>query len=153
MSSIKLNLQTFEPILENGDFVIVDELEEVAQDITVGFLVWAGEHFLDRLKGFRHTRVLGKNLSIVRDHEIRRIITETHCVKKIVSYDFQYNDGRARVDIEIETCFGLLSQAFQLFPFGGFDDASASDLTGDGIFVTTNAGGMIVTNNGALVNI
>lgn len=92
MRDFKLN-STGNVAIENADFVVIQDDEEIAQSLKIRLKMWLdelgkGEWFLDSSLGVDYLRIVFKKHFDVVDieAEIRRVITETFGVTRIEKY-------------------------------------------------------------------
>jgi hypothetical protein len=84
---IKINADGSFP-MENGDLIIIDELDEVTQSLRIRLKMWYQEWFLDNRLGVKYYElILIKNYSLPAiEAHLRQIILDTQHVITILEY-------------------------------------------------------------------
>lgn len=120
---IALNISKNDLVLQNGDLIIIDNTERVAQQVLITLRFWLGEWFLDTREGVPYLEyVLVKNPNM---SHIRQILTEkiqsVEGVKRIISLDFDFRRVARElyVDFEVDTDYGLITERAVLGYGGG----------------------------------
>ena len=120
---IALNISKNDLVLQNGDLIIIDNTERVAQQVLITLRFWLGEWFLDTREGVPYLEyVLVKNPNM---SHIRQILTEkiqsVEGVKRIISLDFDFRRVARElyVDFEVDTDYGLITKRAVLGYGGG----------------------------------
>jgi hypothetical protein len=94
------------------DFRLVDKAEQVRQQLLIKLKLWVGEWFLDTEFGTPYLQqILGKQLTLSGAiASIRKSILEVDGVRKIVSFDYIFNNATRTltVDFSVETPYGLV---------------------------------------------
>ena len=111
---IAMNVNSNDLILKDGDLLIIDNAERVAQQILISLRFWLGEWFLNETEGVPYLEyILVKNPNI---NHGRQILTETiEAVPGVVSVDsmtidFDQKGRQLAVDYSATTDFGLLTK-------------------------------------------
>lgn len=111
---IAMNVNTNDLIVKDGDLMLIDNAERVAQQILITLRFWYGEWFLNTTEGVPYLEyILVKNPNLAH---VRQILTEAiESVPGVVSLDsmdFEYDrQGRTlAVDYSATTDFGLLTR-------------------------------------------
>ena len=111
---IAMDVGTNDLILKDGDLMLIDNAERVAQQILITLRFWYGEWFLNTTEGVPYLEyILVKNPNLAH---VRQILTEAiESVPGVVSLDsmdFEYDrQGRTlAVDYSATTDFGLLTR-------------------------------------------
>lgn len=88
MIDFKIDLTTLNLVIENGDFVLVKDNDEIAQSLRIRLNMALGNWFLDNRIGLDFFGIIfNKNSSEDQiRREIRRVITETVGVISILKY-------------------------------------------------------------------
>lgn len=107
----KLDIETFEPILDNGAFVMVEGKDEVIQDLTVALRVFLKEWQFDESVGLDWLgRVFWDHPQALRDAEIKRAILAVDDVISISSFATRENlDETITIEFSVLTTFGIAS--------------------------------------------
>ena len=111
---IAMNVNSNDLILKDGDLLIIDDAERIAQMILISLRFWYGEWFLNETEGVPYLEyILVKNPNI---NHVRQILTETiEAVPGVVSVDsmtidFDQKGRQLAVDYSATTDFGLLTK-------------------------------------------
>jgi hypothetical protein len=93
MIDFKIDFTTNNLSIENGDFVLVKDADEVAQSLRIRLKMALGEWFLDNRIGTDYFGKIFKKGATDEDisTELRRVILETQGVKAILSYSQSRN--------------------------------------------------------------
>lgn len=101
-------------ITEEGDFLLIDDAERVAQQIKITLLTMLGEWFLDTSHGIPYLeRILVKNPNLQLIKSIfRDKISNIPDVKKVNKLNLVFDRvGRnLRVNFEVESTYGLITR-------------------------------------------
>ena len=115
---IAMNVATNDLVLENGDLMIIDNAERVAQQILISLRFWQGEWFLRTADGVPYLeRILVKNPNLAH---IRQILTEqiqaVPGVEIVNNMDLDYDQQARslRVEYTAKTNYGLLTRTVTL---------------------------------------
>ena len=107
---LKLDTATHDVVIENGDLLLIDEAEEVAQSAKIRVLTWQGEWILDYTRGVPW---LDKIFSVsVSDTEkkqiIRKEIINTLGFKDLINIDLgmDYSAHGAQITFSGTTIYG-----------------------------------------------
>lgn len=111
---LAMNVQTGDLVVRNGDLMIVNNRERVAQQVLITLREWRGEWFLKTADGVPYLEyILVKNPNIAH---VRQVLTEAiegvEGVKKCTELDLQFNRvlRTLSVSYEIETDYGLITR-------------------------------------------
>lgn len=108
---IKINLDTGELVIENGDLAFVSGVEAVKQSLMIRLRFFLGEWFLDNTAGVDWFSVLGKKFTPEQPRALaRKALLETPGVDAVTSLDVAF-DGRTRalsVRWSVSTDYGQL---------------------------------------------
>lgn len=111
---IAMNVNTNDLIVKDGDLMLIDNAERVAQQILITLRFWYGEWFLNTTEGVPYLEyILVKNPNLAH---VRQVLTEAiESVPGVVSLDsmdFEYDrQGRTlAVDYSATTDYGLLTR-------------------------------------------
>ena len=75
MRDLAMNINTNDLVLENGDLLLIDDAERVAQQILISLRFWAGEWFLNTTHGVPYLEyILVKNPNLAH---VQQVLTET----------------------------------------------------------------------------
>lgn len=111
---LAMNINTHDLIIRDGDLMLIDNAERVAQQVKITLCFWYGEWFLDTNDGtpyLEHILVKNPNIS-----HIRQIISEriksVEGVVSLDSLDLFYNSRERTLDVEYEvtTDYGLITR-------------------------------------------
>ncbi len=107
MIDFKIDFTTNNLAIENGDFVLVKDADEVAQSLTIRLKMATGEWFLDNRIG---TNYFGKILKKSANEqeiatELRRVIQETQGVNSITSYSQTRINRKLNVNFTVSTIY------------------------------------------------
>ena len=101
-------------VLHDGDVLLIDNAERVAQQILITLRFWLGEWFLDTKDGIPYLEyVLVKSPNLLH---IRQIFTEAmekvDGVKRVeeMNLAFDVKNRSLRVDYEVSTDYGLITR-------------------------------------------
>ena len=114
MYDIALNAKKHELIIENGDMLLINNAERIAQQIKITILEWLGEWFLDLRDGVPYREyVLIKNPNL--NHIRSILITKMSAVNgvdkvKTMTLDLDKKNRVLTVDFEVLTSFGLITR-------------------------------------------
>ena len=111
---IALNISKNDLVLQNGDLIIIDNTERVAQQVLITLRFWLNEWFLDTREGVPYLEyILVKNPNI---SQIRQILTQqirnVEGVKNVVylDLDFKRVTRELYVYFEVDTDYGLVAE-------------------------------------------
>lgn len=92
--------------IENGDFVLVNEIDQIKQHVTVALNTFYGEWILDREKGIDYTFGL-RNMHFL-ENKVRKQIMDVDKVKSINNFEFKFSrdDLTINVSADILTDYG-----------------------------------------------
>lgn len=118
MLDLALDAKKHDLIIVDGDFIVIDNAERVAQQIKIQLLTWLGEWFLDTTHGVPYLDyILVKNpnleliASIFREQIMK--VDDVDCVNSLeIDYDAQTRT--MTVDYEASTSYGLVSRKEKL---------------------------------------
>lgn len=109
---LAMNMATGDLVLRDGDVLLIDNAERVAQQILITLRFWLGEWFLDTKDGIPYLEyVLVKSPNLLH---IRQIFTEAmekvDGVKRVeeMNLAFDVKNRSLRVDYEASTDYGLI---------------------------------------------
>ena len=111
---LAMDMATGDLVLHDGDVLLIDNAERVAQQILITLRFWLGEWFLDVQDGIPYLDyVLVKSPNLLH---IRQIFTEA--IEKIegvqrveeMKFAFDVKNRSLRVDYEVSTNYGLLTR-------------------------------------------
>ena len=101
-------------LTDDGDIMLIDNAERVAQQIVISLRFWLGEWFLDTSLGVPYLEyVLVKNPNI---NHVRQVIAEAIMqvtgVSKVARLDFDYDAPNRALSViyEVETDKGLITR-------------------------------------------
>lgn len=111
---LAMDMATGDLVLHDGDVLIIDNAERVAQQILITLRFWLGEWFLDTKDGIPYLEyVLVKSPNLLH---IRQIFTEAmekvDGVKRVeeMNLAFDVKNRSLRVDYEASTDYGLITR-------------------------------------------
>jgi hypothetical protein len=111
---IAMNVNSNDLIVKDGDLMLIDNAERVAQQILITIRFWYGEWFLNTTEGVPYLEyILVKNPNLAH---VRQILTEAiESVPGVVSLDsmeinFDRQGRTLAVDYSVTTGFGLLTR-------------------------------------------
>lgn len=111
---LAMNVQTGDLVVRNGDLMIVNNGERVAQQVLITLREWLGEWFLKTSDGVPYLEyILVKNPN---EAHIRQILTETiqsvEGVKGVTELEFSFNRilRTLTVSYEIATDYGFITK-------------------------------------------
>ena len=109
-------------LTDDGDIMLIDNAERVAQQIVISLRFWLGEWFLDTSLGVPYLEyVLVKNPNI---NHVRQVIAEAIMqvtgVSKVDRLDFDYDAVNRALSViyEVETDKGLITRK-EVLGYGG----------------------------------
>lgn len=118
MLDLGLNAKTHDLIIDNGDLIVIDNAERVAQQIKIQLLTWAGEWFLDTRHGVPYLDyILVKNPNMELISSIfREQIMSVDDVDSVNSLEINYNAQTRTMEVEYEasTTYGLVRRKEKL---------------------------------------
>lgn len=111
---LAMDMATGDLVLHDGDVLLIDNAERVAQQILITLRFWLGEWFLDTKDGIPYLEyVLVKSPNLLH---IRQIFTEAmekvDGVKRVeeMNLAFDVKNRSLRVDYEASTDYGLITR-------------------------------------------
>ena len=111
---LAMDMATGDLVLREGDVLLIDNAERVAQQILITLRFWLGEWFLDTKDGIPYLEyVLVKSPNLLH---IRQIFTEAmekvDGVKRVeeMNLTFDVKNRSLRVDYEASTDYGLITR-------------------------------------------
>lgn len=111
---LAMDMATGDLVLRDGDILLIDNAERVAQQILITLRFWLGEWFLDTKDGIPYLEyVLVKSPNLLH---IRQIFTEAmekvDGVKRVEEMNlvFDTKNRSLHVDYEVSTDYGLLTR-------------------------------------------
>ena len=111
---LTMDMATGDLVLHDGDVLLIDNAERVAQHILITLRFWLGEWFLDTKDGIPYLEyVLVKSPNLLH---IRQIFTEAmekvDGVKRVeeMNLAFDVKNRSLRVDYEASTDYGLITR-------------------------------------------
>nr|DAI65719.1 MAG TPA: baseplate wedge protein [Caudoviricetes sp.] len=111
---IAMNVNTGDLVIRNGDLVLIDHAERVAQQILITLREWLGEWFLDTRDGVPYLEyILVKNPN---ENHIRQILMEkisgVEGVSSVTSMALAMNNFSRTLAVEYaaETTYGLIKR-------------------------------------------
>lgn len=111
---LAMDMATGDLVLRDGDVLLIDNAERVAQQILITLRFWLGEWFLDTKDGIPYLEyVLVKSPNLLH---IRQIFTEAmekvDGVKRVeeMNLAFDVKNRSLRVDYEVSTDYGLITR-------------------------------------------
>lgn len=111
---LAMDMATGDLVLHDGDVLLIDNAERVAQQILITLRFWLGEWFLDTKDGIPYLEyVLVKSPNLLH---IRQIFTEAmekvDGVKRVeeMNLTFDVKNRSLRVDYEASTDYGLITR-------------------------------------------
>ena len=114
MYDIALNAKKHDLIIENGDFLLINNAERIAQQIKITILEWLGEWFLDLRDGVpyrEYVLIKNPNLNHIRSILITKISNVSGVDKvKTMTLDLDKKNRVLTVDFEVLTSFGLITR-------------------------------------------
>lgn len=111
---LAMNVQTGDLVVQNGDLMIVNNGERVAQQVLITLREWLGEWFLKTSDGVPYLEyILVKNPN---EAHVRQILTEAiesvEGVKNVTELEFVFNRilRTLTVSYEIDTNYGFITK-------------------------------------------
>ena len=111
---LAMDMATGDLVLHDGDVLLIDNAERVAQQILITLRFWLGEWFLDTKDGIPYLEyVLVKSPNLLH---IRQIFTEAmekvDGVKRVEEMNlvFDVKNRSLHVDYEVSTDYGLITR-------------------------------------------
>lgn len=111
---IAMNINTNDLVLQDGDLMLIDDAERVAQQILISLRFWYGEWFLNTSEGVPYLEyILIKNPNIAH---VRQVLTEAieqvEGVQSVdsMTIDFDRQWRRLAVDYAVTTSYGLITR-------------------------------------------
>lgn len=117
---LKLDPDTGDLVVENGDLVLIDDADVVAQMLRLKLRTVLGEWFLDTTSGVDYFRKIlrkGVQQSAV-ESELRSAIVSVPHVEALRRFDAEYDEGarRFRLDFVVQTDLGDVSLSVTVPP-------------------------------------
>ena len=119
---LAMDMATGDLVLHDGDVLLIDNAERVAQQILITLRFWLGEWFLDVKEGIPYLEyVLVKSPNLLH---IRQMFTEAieqvEGVQRVEEMElaFDIKNRSLRVDYEVSTAYGLLTRR-EVLGYGG----------------------------------
>lgn len=114
MVDIALHANDHDIIIKDGDFLIIDNAERVAQQIKVRILTFLGEWFLDNTHGIPYLEyilVKQPNPALIKQI-LSEQISAVNDVKSLTSIELDYavKNRTLIVNYEVTTDFGLITR-------------------------------------------
>lgn len=110
MFDLKLDTVNHDVVIENGDLLLIDGIERVAQHLHIRLATIFGEWFLDTSVGLPFfTTFAEKNPDLnTISAEIKSIILETPDVLELINFDLKFisSERRLEVTFQCRTTFG-----------------------------------------------
>lgn len=111
---LAMNVQTGDLVVRNGDLMIVNNGERVAQQVLITLREWLGEWFLKTSDGVPYLEyILVKNPN---EAHVRQVLSETiqsvEGVKGVTEIEFAFNRilRTLTVSYEIDTDYGFITK-------------------------------------------
>ncbi len=111
---IAMNINTNDLVLQDGDLMLIDNAERVAQQILISLRFWYGEWFLNTTEGVPYLEyILVKNPNIAH---VRQVLTEAieqvEGVQSVdsMTIDFDRQGRRLAVEYAATTNYGLITR-------------------------------------------
>ncbi len=111
---LAMNVQTGDLVVRNGDLMIVNNGERVAQQVLITLREWLGEWFLKTSDGVPYLEyILVKNPN---EAHVRQVLSETiqsvEGVKGVTELEFAFNRilRTLTVSYEIDTDYGFITK-------------------------------------------
>lgn len=111
---LAMNIESGDLVVNNGDLLLIDAAERVAQQILITLRFWLGEWFLDTRDGVPYLEyILIKNPN---ENHIRQILTEkitsVDGVTAVTAMDLAMNSKQRilAVTYTVQTEYGLLTR-------------------------------------------
>lgn len=103
MIDLKID-STGDLVIENGDLVLVDESEEVAQSMTIRYRTWQTEWILDVSIGVPYLdKIFSTGISQQeKDTILKTVALSTPGVKDLIKYDYDRDEDTGDVTVTIE---------------------------------------------------
>jgi hypothetical protein len=111
---LAMGIESNDLIILDGDLMLIDNAERVAQQIAITLRFWYGEWFLDTNDGtpyLEHILVKSPNIAHIRQILAERI-KSVEGVRSLISMDLRYDNVRRTLDVEYsaDTNYGLLTR-------------------------------------------
>jgi hypothetical protein len=111
---LAMGIESNDLIILDGDLMLIDNAERVAQQIAITLRFWYGEWFLDTTDGtpyLEHILVKSPNIAHIRQILAERI-KSVEGVRSLISMDLRYDKVRRTLDVEYsaDTNYGLLTR-------------------------------------------
>ena len=111
---LAMNIATDDLVVRDGDLMLIDNAERVAQQILITLRFWLGEWFLDVKDGipyFEYVLVKSPNLTHIRQI-FMEAIENVEGVRRVneMTLAFDVRNRNLRVDYEVDTKYGLITK-------------------------------------------
>lgn len=110
---LALSARSHDLIIKDGDFVLIDNAERIAQQIKISLWEWRGEWFLDSRDGVPYSEYITvKNPNL---NHIRKVLTDTILavdgVNRVDSMMLNYDRKERTLSVEYEanTLYGVVT--------------------------------------------
>ncbi len=118
MIDLALDAKKHDLIIADGDFIVIDNAERVAQQIKIQLLTWLGEWFLDTTHGvpyLDYILVKNPNLELIASI-FREQIMKVDDVDFVNSLEIDYNERERTMTVQYEasTSYGLVTRKEKL---------------------------------------
>lgn len=118
MLDLALDAKKHDLIIADGDFIVIDNAERVAQQIKIQLLTWLGEWFLDTTHGvpyLDYILVKNPNLELIASI-FREQIMKVDDVDFVNSLEIDYNERERTMMVQYEasTSYGLVTRKEKL---------------------------------------
>lgn len=118
MLDLALDAKKHDLIIADGDFIVIDNAERVAQQIKIQLLTWLGEWFLDTTHGvpyLDYILVKNPNLELIASI-FREQIMKVDDVDFVNSLEIDYNERERTMTVQYEasTSYGLVTRKEKL---------------------------------------
>jgi hypothetical protein len=111
---IAMNINTNDLVLQDGDLMLIDDAERVAQQILISLRFWYGEWFLNTSDGVPYLEyILIKNPNIAHFRQVlTEAIEQVEGVQSVdsMTIDFDRQGRRLAVDYAVTTNYGLITR-------------------------------------------
>ena len=110
MIDVKIDFSTNNPVIENGDFVMVRDLDEILQSLHIRLNMLIGNWFLDNRIGVDYFgKILKKGATKQEiERELKRVIRETVGVTGILSFTLKTDTAIRKLSVSfvVSTAYG-----------------------------------------------
>lgn len=111
---LAMDMATGDLVLHDGDVLLIDNAERVAQQILITLRFWLGEWFLDTKDGIPYLEyVLVKSPNLLHIRQIfMEAMEKVDGVKRVeeMNLAFDVKNRSLRVDYEVSTDYGLITR-------------------------------------------